>query len=337
MKTLIISDNKKFAKSIVNLLIHTFNPCPEIMVTGCKTGRRDVMILHPRLIILDIDTKTYDDMADYLVRLVPKYSVPVIVCTEQSRMKYTFVNAGAVDVIRKQHSGDAPDYFANRLSESISTIQKAVSEDRIRSFTESTKIIAIGGSTGSTNALPVILNGLCLDAPPVICVLHMPEVYTKIYAQQLDNSLPFDVHEAKKGMYVNSGQVIIAAGAKHLRVFRDKKGYFITSEPGVKVSGHCPSVDVLFDSVAYAAKSDAIGVILTGMGSDGAKGMLNMKRMGAYNIGQDEPSSVVYGMPKTAFENGAVSLQSPLQNIAEDINRYLKLKASPHQNHIKTV
>lgn len=327
MKTLIISDNRKFAKDVVNLLVHAFSPCPEIMVTSCETGRRDVMVLHPKLIILDIDTNKFSDMADYLVHLIPKYSVPVIVCTEKNQMKYTMVNAGAVDVIRKQHSTDMPDYFENRLYQSISSIQKAVSENKIKTFTESTKIIAIGGSTGSTNALPVILNGLCLDAPPVICVLHMPEMYTKIYAQQLNSSLPFDVREAENGMYIQSGQVIIAAGAKHLRVFRDKKGYFITSEAGVKVSGHCPSVDVLFDSVAYAAKRDAIGVILTGMGADGAKGMLNMRRMGAYNIGQDEASSVVYGMPRMAFENGSISKQCSLDDIAEEINRLLKLKS----------
>ena len=148
----------------------------------------------------------------------------------------------------------------------------------------------------------------------------MPAGYTKIYAEQLCTETGHNVVEAKSGLYLSQGMVVIAQGGQHLRLFRDKKGYFVTSEAGVKVSGHCPSVDVLFDSVAYSAKRNAIGVILTGMGCDGAKGMLNMKKMGAYNIGQDAESSIVYGMPKAAYENGSVSKQCPLDKIAQEIH-----------------
>ena len=181
-------------------------------------------------------------------------------------------------------------------------------------------IIAIGGSTGSTEALKAILKGLRHDLPPIVAVLHMPAGYTRIYAEQLCTETGHNVVEAKSGLYLSQGMVVIAQGGQHLRLFRDKKGYFVTSEAGVKVSGHCPSVDVLFDSVAYSAKRNAIGVILTGMGCDGAKGMLNMKKMGAYNIGQNAESSIVYGMPKAAYENGSVSKQCPLDKIAQEIH-----------------
>ena len=147
----------------------------------------------------------------------------------------------------------------------------------------------------------------------------MPDKYTAIYAEQLNSITDYEVVEASSGLYMKPNRIVIAAGGKHLRLFRDKKGYFVTSEAGVRVSGHCPSVDVFFDSVAYTAKANAIGVILTGMGQDGAKGMLTMKKMGAYNIGQDEASSVVYGMPRAAFENGAIKKQCSLDKIAGEL------------------
>lgn len=329
MKTLIISDNRRFARQLLNIIMGIFKPCPEIMVTTTACGRRDLLILRPQLVLLDIDTDGYPDMADYIVRLAPKYSVPIIVCTAQQNMKYTMVSAGAMDVITLHLGDDGMERFRNRLTGSIESISKAVKDNKIRSFTASSKLIAIGGSTGSTNALPVILQDLKTDCPPVVCVLHMPEGYTKIYAEQLNSQLPLEVCEAQSGMYIRQGQVVIAAGSKHLRVFKDRKGYFITSEAGVKVMGHCPSVNVLFDSAAYAARNNAIGVILTGMGSDGAKGMLNMKKMGAYNIAQDEKSSVVYGMPKAAYELGAADVKLPLEKIAVHINALLPRTNAP--------
>lgn len=326
MKAVIISDSSLFVSSVKAILFSFFGRQTECAVSSSFNGRKEVIFNKPQLVILDIDSSMIPDPAEYLVRLVPKYAVPVIVCTRKHNMNFIMVNAGALAVINKSSVQEYDEKFTVRMTQSLMSIRQALENNRIRTLAENTKIIAIGGSTGGTEALPVVLKGLKPDCPPVICVVHMPEGYTKIYASQLDNSLDLDVHEAENGMYISSGQVIIAAGSKHLRLFKDKKGYFITSEPGVKVSGHCPSVDVLFDSVAYSAKSNAIGVILTGMGSDGAKGMLNMRKMGAYNIGQDEKSSVVYGMPKMAFENGAVNKQRPLDKIADEINVRLSMK-----------
>jgi two-component system chemotaxis response regulator CheB len=238
------------------------------------------------------------------------------------------MNAGAMDVIMKPYE-DA-ERFSSRICESLNRLlRKTAGEQKLKEALirrDQGCIVAIGGSTGSTQALPVVLEKLGSgDTPPIVAVLHMPEKYTNIYAQQLDKSTRFDVVEAKSGLYLKNNMVVIAKGGEHLRVFHDKDGYFVTSEAGVRVSGHCPSVNVLFDSVAYCAKSKAVGVILTGMGSDGAAGMLNMKKMGCYTIGQDEASSVVYGMPRAAFENGSVRRQMSLENIAGEIMLDLKL------------
>lgn len=188
------------------------------------------------------------------------------------------------------------------------------------------KIIAIGGSTGATEALPTVLAGMNVHTPPIICTIHMPEGYPAIYAERLNKQLKIEVKEAVDGMYLKRGMAVIAKGSRHMRIYKDKNGYFVTLEAGPKVSGHCPSVDVMFESCAYCAKDNAIGVILTGMGDDGATGLLAMKKAGAYTIGQDEKSSLVYGMPKAAFERGAVDVQAPLDEISYEIYKRLKGK-----------
>jgi two-component system chemotaxis response regulator CheB len=152
----------------------------------------------------------------------------------------------------------------------------------------------------------------------------MPPGFTKMYADRLDKLCKVTVSEAKDGDRVKRGHAMIAAGDKHMVLKRSAEGYYVSCIAGDKVSGHCPSVDVLFESVAKVAKRDAIGVLLTGMGRDGAKGLLNMKKEGAYTIGQDKQSSVVYGMPMVAKEIGAVIKQAPCQDIAGLIIRQLE-------------
>jgi predicted RecA/RadA family phage recombinase len=133
-----------------------------------------------------------------------------------------------------------------------------------------------------------------------------------------------EITGTNRGLYLKNNMVVIAKGGEHLRVFSDKEGYFVTSEEGIKVSGHCPSVDVLFDSAAYCGKKNALGVILTGMGSDGAAGLLNMRKMGAVTLGQSREGCVVYGMPRAAFENGSVKRQVSLERMAGEIELRLK-------------
>lgn len=178
-------------------------------------------------------------------------------------------------------------------------------------------IIAIGASTGGTEATLKVLMELPKKFPGVLITQHMPPVFTKMYADRLNKICAAEVREAQDGDRVHSGLVLIAPGDKHMRLSKDEKGYYVTCRAGDKVSGHCPSVDVLFNSVAEIAGKNAIGIILTGMGKDGTQGLMNMKNAGAFTIGQDEKSSVVYGMPMVAFNIGAVMVQDSIENIAD--------------------
>lgn len=180
-------------------------------------------------------------------------------------------------------------------------------------------VIALGASTGGTDALHTVLQDLPTSTPGIVIVQHMPELFTKMYADRLDRACKMSCVEAVDGERVEVGKIILAAGNYHLRLAKDAKGYYVTSQRGEKVSGHCPSVDVLFESVAKVAGSDAIGAIFTGMGADGAIGLKKMRDAGAYTIGQDEKSCVVYGMPMVAYNMGGVCRQAPLEQIAQII------------------
>ncbi len=179
-----------------------------------------------------------------------------------------------------------------------------------------TTVIALGASTGGTEALEQVLREFPADTPPVVVVQHMPAGFTKLYSERLNRSCRMQVKEAENGDRLRRGLVIIGAGDFQLRVKKDAAGYYVSSMPGEKVSGHCPSVDVLFRSVAETVGKNAIGAILTGMGRDGADGMLQMRQNGALTIGQDKESCVVYGMPMEAYKNGGVIVQAPLSKIA---------------------
>jgi two-component system chemotaxis response regulator CheB len=181
------------------------------------------------------------------------------------------------------------------------------------------KIIAIGASTGGTEAIFGILKKLPADIPGIVIVQHIPPVFSRMFAERLNSSTELEVREAKTGDYIQKGSVLIAPGDRHMMIRKIGDGYKVECFEGDKVNGHCPSVDVLFESVAKEAADHAIGVILTGMGYDGAKGLMSMRRKGARTIGQDEKSCVVYGMPKVAFNIGAVEKQVPLDSIANAI------------------
>lgn len=176
-------------------------------------------------------------------------------------------------------------------------------------------VIAIGASTGGTEAILEVVRHFPAKMPGIVITQHMPAGFTSMYAERLNRICALEVREAKHGDKIQPGLVLLAPGGLQMRVVRMGSGYAVSCSDGEKVSGHKPSVDVLFDSVAATVKSRAIGVILTGMGADGAAGMLRMKRAGAYTIGQDKESCVVYGMPMEAFKIGAVCMQAPLNSI----------------------
>ncbi len=189
-------------------------------------------------------------------------------------------------------------------------------------------IIATGSSTGGTEALLALLRALPVNSPGIVCVQHMPPTFTKMYAERLNNELPFTVHEAVNGQQVLAGNVYIAPGGLQMAIIKRGADYYLKLDDTIgKDSGHCPSVNFLFRSMAANVGKYGIGAILTGMGEDGAEGMLKMRKAGAFNIGQDKASSVVYGMPRKAWENGAVELQTDLANMGSVIGRYLIKKS----------
>ncbi|WP_043898281.1 CheB methylesterase domain-containing protein [Clostridioides difficile] len=186
-------------------------------------------------------------------------------------------------------------------------------------------VIAIGASVGGTEAILEIIKDLPKSTPGIVVVQHMPAIFTYMYAQRLDKQCIMNVREAKNNDRVEQGNVLIAPGGYQMKLCTDKQGYYVTCEKGERISGHCPSVDVLFDSVAEVAGTNSIGIILTGMGYDGANGLLKMKENGSFTIGQDENSCIVYGMPMVAFDRGSVMLQLPLGEISNCLIRHINI------------
>ncbi len=339
IRVLLVDDSKLFREVATKLMSH--DDMIEIVASaGDPYEARDKIIEYkPDVMVLDIEMPKMNGIT-FLEKLIPQFPIPVVVCSSTPVNAFAALEAGAVDYVRKPHikTSDELYAFAQELNCRVKTANTAKS---VRSgsivytikhcsenitASQSDELIAIGGSTGATEAVPEILKGFGRNTPPVVVVVHMPESFTAIYAQRLYQQFPeLEVEEARHGTYLKRGSVIVAAGKKHMRVFRDDKGYFVTSHSGEKVSGHCPSVDVLFESVAACAKSAAIAVLLTGMGSDGAAGLKHIRDSGGYTIGQDKESCVVYGMPQVAMENGAVIKQLPLEKIADEVNARLKV------------
>lgn len=199
------------------------------------------------------------------------------------------------------------------------TVNPAPPSGKHAKVKRSEAIIALGASTGGTEALEQVIRQFPANTPPVIIVQHMPAGFTKLYSERLNRSCKMEVKEAVDGERLHHGLIVVGAGEHHLRLCKDVRGWFISSKPGEKVSGHCPSVDVMFNSVAEVAGPLAIGAILTGMGRDGADGLLRMRQAGAFTVGQDKETCVVYGMPMEAFNCGAVEVQAPLYKIADII------------------
>jgi two-component system chemotaxis response regulator CheB len=196
---------------------------------------------------------------------------------------------------------------------------EVVPAKRPANYTSTEKVAVIGSSTGGVEALNFILQRMPADSPAMLITQHMPHAFTSTFARRLDNVTAIRVAEATDGARVLPGHAYIAPGDRHLRLGRSGANYICIVKGTERVSGHCPSVDVLFHSAAESAGKNAIGVILTGMGKDGAEGLLAMRRSGAATLGQDEASCIVYGMPKAAFEIGAVEAQVPLNRMMQEI------------------
>jgi two-component system chemotaxis response regulator CheB len=342
IKVLIVDDSAMVRK----VLTQELSKDPEIEIIGTAPdpyiGRDKIVQLQPDVLILDIEMPRMDGLT-FLEKLMKYYPMPVIIVSylgqKESEVALKALDLGASEVLPKP--GSSYSYTVREMSEQLIDKVKAVSQ--IKKFKTvsaeqpspqkqsapilpapnqallktSQKVIAIGASTGGTEAIKEILIRLPADFPPVVIVQHMPQYFTHAFAQRLDRICAIHVKEAEDRELLAPGKALIAQGNKHLTLNRSGANYYVEVTDGPPVFHQRPSVELLFKSVAKYAGANAIGVILTGMGSDGASGLLEMKKAGAYTIAQDEASSVVYGMPREAALLGAAEAITPLEDIPQ--------------------
>ena len=335
---------------IRTLLTAILSSDPEIEVVGAAVDpyhARDMLVdLKPDVMTLDIEMPRMDGIT-FLGKVMEHFPVRTLIISSLSQKgaasSLRALELGAVDVLAKP-AIDVTESMRDMAEELISRV-KAVARARMptpslarasvqpsgkKEFTSLARtthqILAIGSSTGGTEALKVVLTALPEDIPGTVIVQHMPPVFTKTYAESLQKICRFEVKEAEEGDRVQPGRVLLAPGNFHMELTRNGAYYHVTLNQKPMVHRVRPAVDLLFRTVASTAGANAIGVILTGMGRDGAQGLLEMKAAGSYNIAQDEASCVVFGMPKEAIELGATHVTLPLEKIADSILGQVKAR-----------
>lgn len=330
IRVLIVEDSLVFRE----LLVQKLNQDPGIEVVGAARDpfeARDMLIeFKPDVMTLDVELPKMNGI-EFLQKLMPQYPIPVVMISSVTDKVFDAMNAGAVDFVCKPSNAtraQIEEFITTELPVKI----KIASIAKIGEFkkkreveprrTETVKkddqlIVAIGASTGGTEAIANVIKGFGPDIPGTVVVQHMPPGFTAMYAQRLNDRSRVRVKEAQDGDKVLPGLVLIAPGGdRQMELCKRGGEYYVSLKEGPKVNGHCPSVDVLFHSVAKNAGNRAIGIILTGMGGDGAKGLKAMREAGAHTIGQDESTCVVYGMPKVAYDIGAVEYQLKIEDIS---------------------
>ena len=360
---LIVDDSALVRKSLAQIL----GEDPDICVMGTASdpffAAQKMKTRVPDVITLDVEMPRMDGLT-FLQKIMTQHPLPVVICSSLtgngSETAMKALEFGAVEVIQKPALGTRQFIHESRIR--IIDAVKAAAQTRIRK-TETVhreiapkltadvmlkrysasgpvgktrdKIITVGASTGGTEALRIFCQALPPDAPGTVVVQHMPEHFTRTFARRLDQLSRVRVREARNHDAVLPGQVLIAPGDQHMLLKRGKTGYYVEVRTGPLVSRHRPSVDVLFRSAARYAGPNCIGVIMTGMGDDGARGMVELKEAGALTIAQDQATSVVFGMPKEAIRRKAVDMVLPLQDIAEEILRHcpVGLEHKRKQNH----
>lgn len=341
IKVLVIDDSAL----IRNILKEIINEQTDMMVVGAAPdpliAREMIRTLNPDVLTLDIEMPNMNGLS-FLRRLMRVRPMPVVMLSshtqEGSDVAFRALAMGAVDFVGKPTSASGADEdYAQLIVEKIRgayaardkieplDINRAVDADEVlpllgNNLQLTNRIIFMGASTGGAEALKDILVSMPEDSPAILIAQHMPATFTKLFAKRLDGLCKITVKEAEDEEAVLPGHAYVAPGGFHLRVERYAgRGYGIKLGADAPVNLHRPSVDVLFQSAAEAAGADAIGVILTGMGKDGAKGLLAMRSNGAFTIAQDEASSIVFGMPKEAIELGAAEVVAPLSQISRKI------------------
>lgn len=337
IKVLIIDDSAMIRK----VFSQELSKDPEIEVVGTAPdpiiGRDKIVELRPDVITLDIEMPRMDGLT-FLQKLMKHYPLPVVVVSSLAQkggdVAIKAMELGAVEVLAKPGTA----YSVGDMSEQLIAKVKAAAKVKVfkpldlKTYAPKTqmaysnasievkttnKIIAIGASTGGTEAIKAVLTKLPRNSPPIVIVQHMPQHFTKSFADRLNEICEIQVKEATNGEYLSIGKALIAPGNIHMEIRRSGINYNVVLLDGPMVFHQRPAVEILFNSVAKYAGKNAVGVILTGMGKDGAQGLLNMKNAGANTIAQDAATSTVFGMPKEAIDLGAAQVIKPLGAIAQ--------------------
>jgi two-component system chemotaxis response regulator CheB len=364
IRVLIVDDSAAVRTTLSEII--AADPDLEVMATASDPYVAVERIRHevPDVIFLDVEMPRMDGLT-FLRKLMSQRPIPVVICSSLaeagSDTLMQLLEAGAVDVVAKPRVDtsqfliessmricDAARAAAHAKLKGISKpapqlrVEAKLTADAVlpplsaaraaslrASMPVTEPIIAIGASTGGTEALRELLEALPPPTPGIVIVQHMPEKFTNAFARRLDTLCPIHIKEAAHGDQVVPGRVLIAPGNQHMALRRTGSRYTVEILEGPHVSRHRPSVDVLFRSVAQAAGRNAMGIILTGMGDDGARSLLEMRQAGAYTVAQDEDSSVVFGMPKEAIERGAAMKVLPLGRIAADLQAWARAAGEP--------
>lgn len=345
IKVLVIDDSSIFRRIITKYLQEE----PDIEVVGTAKdpyeARDQIIEFRPDVLILDIEMPGMTGI-EFLKILMNQCPIPTIVITGTDGRCFEAISAGAVGFVEKPNVNTMNAFYddlASKIKEaSVAKLEKKNSNSSLANQSVEKKnkintinkknnykeIITIGASMGGVEAVGKLLKQLPLGLPGIVITQHMPPVFTQRYAERLNKECLINVSEGKNGEEVLSGHAYIAPGGLQMGIAKKNNKYVLEIKEGDKVSGHCPSVDYLFKSVAKEAKENAIGVILTGMGSDGAKGLLDIKEAGGYTIGQNRHSCVVYGMPMAAKNIGSVLKETSLEMIPNVILNQLKRRQS---------
>lgn len=333
VKVLIVDDSAIVRKILTNQLhqergIEVVGTAPDPYI-----ARDKIVALEPDVLTLDVEMPRMDGIT-FLRKLMKYHPMPVIILSsltpKGSKMALEAMAAGAIDVISKPGQAYTVGEACSQLVEKIKMASRAkINRNAISanfdkpeklSLAETTnKIFAIGASTGGVQALTQVLSALPSNAPGTLVVQHMPVRFTASFAERLNNECAVEVSEARDGDHVIPGRVLIAPGGLHMILQRSGANYYVAVKDGPPVCRQKPSVELMFNSVAKYAGANAIGAILTGMGDDGATGLLNMRNSGAHTIAQDEASSIVFGMPKEAIQRGGAEKVVPLSDVAKTL------------------
>ena len=317
IRVLIVDRSLFFRKGVERELSARLPKGSQFRLSGNAYDARDkILSFDPDVMILDADLPDMNGIM-FLKKLMSQYTQPTIVLGGQKQQRLSALSAGAMDFMEKPDKKVAGSPFYQELARRVAGVAGVELAAHEQTAKTSIRLIAMGASTGGTEALSTVLRKLKPPLPPIVIVQHIPPMFSRLFAERLDQECRLSVKEAEDGDTIMENTVYIAPGNHQMRVHRIGGIVQLSCTKEPKVGGHCPAVNVLFDSVAKQFGEDSLGVILTGMGADGSTGLLNMRNAGARTLGQDEASCVVYGMPKAAYEIGAVERQLPLDSIAK--------------------